>query len=87
MALKQGSHGQDVSQLQRDLNQLGFELAEDGIFGQKTHNAVITIQTIFGYDVDGIVGPATQKLIHAQAGYGWNLQAARQAFVKSESQA
>ena len=32
--------------------------------------------------VDGVAGPATMKLIHAQAGYGWNLVAARKAFVK-----
>ena len=46
------------------------------------HNAIITVQTIFGYDVDGQAGPATKKLIATQAGYGWNLVAARKAFVK-----
>lgn len=80
--LRRGSHGEDVEALQEGLNRLGFELEVDGSFGEKTYNAVITLQTIFGYDVDGAVGPATKKLIEAQAGYGWNLVAARKAFVK-----
>jgi peptidoglycan hydrolase-like protein with peptidoglycan-binding domain len=79
MSLHTGSEGDDVLELQQALNQLGFGLDEDGIFGQNTHNAVITLQTIFGYDVDGIVGPATRKLIHQKAGCGWNLEAARNA--------
>ena len=81
-AVKRGDHGQAVEQLQEGLNSLGFELEVDGHFGDATHNAVITVQSIFGYTVDGVAGPATLKLIHAQAGYGWNLVAARKAFVK-----
>jgi hypothetical protein len=42
------------------------------------------MQTIFGYDVDAMVGPATQKLLEQQAQYGWNLQAAQKAFVKQQ---
>ena len=57
---EKGSEGDEVVELQQELNGLGFELEEDGIFGTQTHNAVITLQTIFGYDVDGIAGPATQ---------------------------
>ena len=87
MSLKKGSEGDEVVELQQELNGLGFELEEDGIFGTQTHNAVITLQTIFGYDVDGIAGPATRKLIHKQSEYGWNLVAARKAFVKGEGQA
>lgn len=87
MSLKKGDEGDAVVELQQEINQLGFELEEDGIYGNKTYQAVITIQTIFGYDVDGIAGPATRKLIHKQAEYGWNLVAARKAFVKGENQA
>jgi peptidoglycan hydrolase-like protein with peptidoglycan-binding domain len=85
MSLKKGSEGEHVVELQQELNQLGFELDEDGIFGNETHHAVITLQTIFGYDVDGIAGPATRKLIHQQ--YGWNLVAARKAFANNQNQA
>lgn len=87
MSLKLGAEGDHVVELQQQLNQLGFELEEDGIFGRNTHNAIITIQTIFGYDVDGIAGPATRKLLHKQAEYGWNLVAARKAFVNDPNQA
>jgi peptidoglycan hydrolase-like protein with peptidoglycan-binding domain len=80
--LKKGSQGDEVRQLQSKLQTLGFAIDSDGIFGEKTHNAVITLQTIFGYDQDGLAGPATLKLVEQQAGYGWNLEAARKAFGK-----
>ncbi len=80
--LKKGSSGEEVRALQTNLSKLGFTIEVDGIFGDKTHNSIITLQTIFGYDVDGFAGPATQKLVEQQAGYGWNLVAARTA-VKS----
>jgi peptidoglycan hydrolase-like protein with peptidoglycan-binding domain len=83
--LKKGSQSDDVKQLQTKLKGLGFSIDADGIFGEKTHNAVITLQTVFGYDQDGIAGPATLKLVDQQAGYGWNLEAARKAFVKPAS--
>jgi len=83
--LKKGSQGDDVRQLQTKLKSLGFPIESDGIFGERTYNAVITLQTVFGYDQDGLVGPATLKLVDQQAGYGWNLEAARKAFVKPAS--
>jgi peptidoglycan hydrolase-like protein with peptidoglycan-binding domain len=57
----------------------------DSIFGEKTHAAVLTLQTIFGYDPDGLVGPATLKLLDQQVGYGWSLTAARKAYEKPSS--
>ena len=87
MSLKKGDEGDQVVELQQELNQLGFDLEEDGIFGNQTYYAVITVQTLFGYDIDGIAGPATRKLIQKQAEYGWNLIAARKAFVNDPNQA
>jgi peptidoglycan hydrolase-like protein with peptidoglycan-binding domain len=84
-SLKRGSSGNDVRSLQDNLKNLGFALESDGSFGERTHNSVITLQTVFGYDVDGVVGPATHKLIEQQLGYGWNLQEARKAYVKPQS--
>lgn len=81
--LKQGSRGDEVHGLQEKLKQLGFAIDADGIFGEKTHAAVITMQTVFGYDIDGLVGPATLKLLEQQAGYGWHLEQARKAYRKS----
>jgi peptidoglycan hydrolase-like protein with peptidoglycan-binding domain len=77
--LKQGTRGDEVRALQNKLKELGFTIESDGIFGAKTHAAIITLQTVFGYDIDGDVGPATQKLIEQQVGFGWNLAAARNA--------
>lgn len=75
--LKKGSKGEDVVALQQSLQNLGFSLAVDGHFGDVTHNIVVAVQAIFGYDIDGMAGPATLKLIQTQLGYGWNLELAR----------
>lgn len=75
--LKKGSSGAEVKTLQAGLQKLGFAIESDGIFGDKTHNAIITLQSVFGYDVDGMAGPATSKLVEQQVGYGWTLEGAR----------
>ena len=76
--LKKGSKGEPVRDLQTHLAQLGFTVTADGQFGDITHNIVVAVQAIFGYDIDGAVGPATQKLIQKQLELGWNLERARQ---------
>lgn len=80
--LKRGSSGNDVRTLQDNLKKLGFAIDVDGSYGERTQSSIIALQTIFGYDVDGVVGPATLKLVEQQLGYGWSLEAARKAFVK-----
>ncbi len=70
--MKNGSKGNDVELLQKDLNALGFTIGVDGIFGQDTLSAVEQLQWMFGYTVDGIVGDGTLKLIAAQKTGGWN---------------
>ena len=54
-----GSQGSDVTELQKLLNQNGYSLAEDGIFGAKTQDAVKDYQKKSGLSVDGIVGTNT----------------------------
>ncbi len=54
-----GSQGSDVTELQKLLNQNGYSLAEDGIFGTKTQEAVKSYQQKNKLDVDGIVGTNT----------------------------
>jgi N-acetylmuramoyl-L-alanine amidase len=52
--------GDDVRELQRRLNTLGFDVGkEDGIFGQATQDAVAEFQTNVGEQPDGIVGPGS----------------------------
>jgi peptidoglycan hydrolase-like protein with peptidoglycan-binding domain len=84
--LKKGSKGAAVVNLQQSLQRLGFTLEADGQFGDITHNVVVAVQAIFGYDIDGMVGPATAKLINQQLGYGWNLELARKGGYPQQSQ-
>ena len=57
--LKLGSRGESVKWLQYVLNEKGYNLKIDGIFGDKTEQAVRDFQTkVF---VDGIVGELTLK--------------------------
>ncbi|MDI3518015.1 MAG: stage sporulation protein [Caldanaerobacter sp.] len=62
--LRYGMQGEDVKFLQSILNKLGFDVGTpDGIFGFKTQNAVVQFQKANGLVADGIVGPATQKVL------------------------
>lgn len=61
--LKYGSTGNYVTQLQQDLNTLGYGLSTDGSFGPATLNAVKDYQAQMGLEVDGSVGPATKGSI------------------------
>ena len=63
-ALKYGNKGTEVSNLQKNLNQLGYNLEVDGSFGPATKNAVLDFQRKYGLEVDGIAGPATQGKIN-----------------------
>ncbi len=56
--LKKGDKGADVQVLQRALH-----LADDGIFGKVTEDAVRTFQKAHGLVADGIVGAKTWPAI------------------------
>lgn len=59
ITLRNGMHGSNVLQLQKDLNSLGFITAEDSDFGNKTQTQVISFQNKTGLKADGIAGPLT----------------------------
>jgi len=62
--LKIGSTGEDVKELQEDLNKLGYNCGKaDGNFGSKTALAVRQFQEKEGLKVDGIAGEQTQLLL------------------------
>lgn len=70
--LKKGSKGDAVKTLQENLKKLGYtSVSVDGDFGPGTEDAVRQLQKAFGYNVDGLVGDATQFLINQQIGLGW----------------
>lgn len=54
-----GSQGSDVTELQKLMNQYGYKLDVDGIFGDETLKAVKDYQKNNNLDVDGIVGTNT----------------------------
>ena len=62
--LKNGSKGQDVSNLQTRLQKLGYPIQIDGDFGPKTDNVVRLFQRNKGLIADGIVGPKTWAAIY-----------------------
>lgn len=57
--MRNGSTGQQVVNLQRELNAVGFKLTVDGWFGDATEAAVRAFQGRVGLVVDGIAGPKT----------------------------
>jgi peptidoglycan hydrolase-like protein with peptidoglycan-binding domain len=64
VSLRVGSTGNNVRFVQQTINLLAgvipglWRIAEDGIFGNGTRDAVMAFQRIFGLAVDGIVGDA-----------------------------
>lgn len=66
LLLKLGTTNDDVRHVQILLNGLAPitpKLAEDGIFGPKTRNGVVTFQRDNGLIGDGIVGPKTGRAL------------------------
>ena len=62
--LRLGDMGPQVSLLQLGLSRRGELLTPDGIFGNKTRNAVKSFQRHNGLTADGVFGPKTRaKLI------------------------
>lgn len=54
---------EDVRHLQEQLNELGYHLAADGLYGPITEETVKHFQEKAGLQVDGIAGPITQAEI------------------------
>ena len=67
-----GSNGSAVSKLQTILNQHGYGLAVDGIFGEKTRAAVRDYQKRYNLKLDGIAGPETWGSLLGQNGSSSN---------------
>ena len=63
--LSYGASGNDVTELQKKLNQNGYQLAEDGIFGANTQQAVKDYQQKNSLATDGIVGTQTWSALEA----------------------
>jgi N-acetylmuramoyl-L-alanine amidase len=82
--------GDDVADLQQNLNYLGFDCARpDGIFGPATGRALIDFQRNSGLNPDGVCGPTTVhtlRLVSRQSGNGPGVASIREAEnVRSQS--
>lgn len=67
MILKKGSRGDDVRKLQLGLSSLAYDCGTaDGIFGQKTEDAVEDFQAAVGLYEDGVAGPGTIRAYNAK---------------------
>lgn len=60
--LKLGSSGENVKQLQSDLQKIGYKITDSqGVYGESTYTAVKVFQNAVGLDNDGIVGVNTKR--------------------------
>ncbi len=60
-----GDTGPAVTRLQKRLAELGHDPgAADGVFGKRTHNAVVAFQAAAGLAPDGLVGPLTYAALY-----------------------
>lgn len=70
MIIAKGSVGSNVVKLQNSLNELAKKYTDipvlkvDGIFGEKTNDAVIIFQGLFNLTTDGVVGRYTWTAIN-----------------------
>lgn len=62
-AIRMGDQGEEVTQLQSALANLGYSVAVDGDFGSATARAVKAFQESRGLDADGLVGAATYRAL------------------------
>lgn len=70
MIIAKGSAGPNVVKLQNSLNELAKKYSDipvlkvDGVFGDKTNDAVIIFQGLFNLTTDGVVGRYTWTAIN-----------------------
>jgi hypothetical protein len=78
--LKNGSRGEQVAALQRQLKSLGYTLKDDGVFGDTTERYVKEVQRRFKLTDDGVVGDKTWAVLNTpnstlktltEADYAW----------------
>lgn len=65
MLVRQGDRGPRVSEVQKLLSLLGYDLIIDGDFGSRTTRSVRSFQKKFNLDIDGIIGIKTYQTLKA----------------------
>ena len=74
--VRKGDSGGDVKLLQQKLNDQGYALEEDGVYGSATLKAVKDFQKARGLTADGIVGPITWAALIAASNIAEGVAAA-----------
>ena len=80
--IRNGARGNFVYLLQFILNQNGFNLTVDGVFGKNTETAVRTFQTTNSIVSDGIVGQTTWRYLLTLPNYPILKEGSRGIYVK-----
>ena len=63
--IKPGDRGEGVSQVQKYLSLLGYDLVVDGHYGDKTLRSLKAFQKKYNLTIDGLVGPSTLAALKA----------------------
>ena len=71
-----GARGTGVSDLQKYLRDVGYNVTVDGAFGGETRSAVIAFQRARRITADGIVGPQTLIELSKARAEGWRASSA-----------
>ena len=83
---KPGSRGPDVTKIQLGLASIGFPSGKaDGIYGDKTEDAVEEFQDTFGLYSDGVFGPATARIYNEKVAEEFHVALAKPAPLSIES--
>ena len=84
---KYGSRGSEVTQIQQRLQELGYDPGKaDGIFGERTQQAVLAFQRDQGLSADGIVGEKTLAALGLSSAGGGSGGGAYGGFSESDVQ-
>lgn len=71
LILRRGTSGEDVSTIQRVINNMGLNIGtvtEDGRFGPNTEAAIRAFQRFVGLNDDGVIGPQTRLKFEEKLG-------------------
>lgn len=64
--LDQGEQGQEVTDLQQKLQDEGYDVSSDGIYGQNLQDKIIDFQYAQGWDADGVVDAPTLNALGSE---------------------